>query len=177
MKMSRALNSFFDAHYERLLEYACQHLPSSDDAEDVVQDAVIAFMENGYRDSSKWAQQLFGCLLHKINDYYRARNSSLSSLVFSEEEAREVLGCDVEEAQAPSASNPDEEVAFEEACELAQELARRLPPSQKRAYEAVVVGGLSNKEASVVLGTSRGNVRKALSLAKSSLRQGMEKYT
>jgi RNA polymerase sigma-70 factor (ECF subfamily) len=168
-------------HRPSLMRFALQHLRNRAQAEDAVQDTLLAALEGARRFAGESSVRtwLMGILRHKILDCFRR-------------EGREVRleGCD-DDAEAidrlflenghfrkPPADWGDPEAALgrREFFEALERGLERLPAKTARAFHLREVMGLSTEEICQTLGVSAQNCWIMLYRARMSLRQSLEEH-
>lgn len=150
---------------------------SSEDALDLVQEAMIAFVgKYADKESDSWRPLFYRVLQNKIRDWYRwsrVRNRWRSWLGNKGDGESESDG--IEQIQDQSAREPYELLAGEDELEKALVAATELPMRQQQALVLRQWEGLSVAETAVAMGCSEGSVKTHLSRALNSLRAKVER--
>ena len=163
-----------------LYRYAVRQTGQGDEAVDLVQDAMLRWVEAGYdkKPPEQWRALLYRIQLNRIRDWARARRRArlLGFFSLTPDPARD--GRDEPEAYlaAPDADCPD---AVHAATDLGEALAaalRALPPRQREAFNLRVLEGLDTREAAKAMGVSPGSVMTHLYRATHALQAALAEY-
>ena len=170
-------------HRPRLLRFALQHLRNRAQAEDAVQDTLLAALEGARRfaGESSVLTWLTGILRHKIVDHFRRQGREPRVEPRGEHEDFESLEALFREDgrwHAAPTDWGDPEAAFD-LCELLDALERglaRLPEKAARAFHMRELMGLSCEEICRELGVSPQNCWIMLYRARLVLRACLEEH-
>jgi len=166
-----------DAHADALLRYALTRLRRWQDAEDAVQETLLAALTaSSFRGGSAERTWLIGILRHKIVDRIRlaSREARLERLP-SDTEMATATGR-VPRAAATRCSDP---ATLCQQREFRQQLAScfaTLPARQARVFALSIFDDLTTADISARTGVSHGNVWVLLHRARTRLRSGLEAW-
>ena len=160
-----------------LYRYVLRHIGHSNEAVDLVQDAMLRWVEAGYhkKPPEQWRGLIYRIQLNRIRDWARARRRSRLLGFFSL--TSDAAG-DVPEDRF-AASDGDGPDARHRADCLGQTLAealRTLPPRQREAFNLRVLEGLDTKATATAMGVSQGSVMTHLHRAMQVLRAVLADY-
>lgn len=150
-----AFEAIVHRHTPALLRYATHSLGRDVEAQDVVQESLLAAWRNldRYDGRSSLRTWLFGVLSHKIVDHRRRRRPIPVP--------DEALGG----RPADPSQGPERHAVRSELLDALRAALRELPPGQRAGWLLVEVEGLTRREAAAVLRTTpdtvRGNVFRA----------------
>jgi RNA polymerase sigma-70 factor (ECF subfamily) len=150
-------------------------LNDSQDALDVVQDAMFKLVKNyRKRDSQEWPK-LFQRILHNcIND--RFRGSGLRARFFTMFNSAEDLDRALAYAPAPEAIHPPRIHENEHLGKTLEEAIRKLPARQRQAFLLRAWDGCSVRECAQLMQCSEGSVKSHYARAQQHLRDRLEAY-
>lgn len=159
----RAFETIVARHGPALTRYALRATPDRGEAEDLVQDALVAAWQSLDRFDGRSALRtwLFGILVHKVQSSRRRRKAVPVT--------DEVLDRPVDADPVQAAS----ELELREALEAA---LRALPEKQRSVWVLVEVERLSQAEVAEVLHTTPDSVRGQLFRARRALAEGMKEW-
>lgn len=160
----RCMRMIFEAYYQSLCVYALKYLVGFDDAEDIVQDLLIAFWENKRKTDFTGSVRayLFGatqkaCLNHlKVSGRYVLENIGDYSNRLSQELIQ---------------GNDEETVARRE--KIKSEIDR-LPVKSREIFMSIVIEGLQYKEVAAKYGISVNTVKTQYARALKQLRENLD---
>ena len=168
-------------HRPHLLKFALLQLRNRTQAEDAVQETLLAALEAGDRFAGRSSVRtwLTGILKHKIIDHFRRQSREVLLQTHGEESALEALDPLFQEDghfREPPADwgDPEAALAQREFFEVIQRCVERLPKKTARAFTLREVMGLSTDEFCKTLGITESNCWVMLYRARMSLRQGLE---
>ncbi len=162
-----ALDNFLANIGGRALTHVSYGLTNRADAEDIVQNAMIKFVEH-YADKpeDQWTPLFFKVLYTQKMDFFRK-----APLVTALSRVKNWLGSnddDETETQADD-SQPDLEIELSEAGEQLEQRLNALPDRQREALMLRVWEGLDVKQTSLAMRCSEGSVKTHLSRAMQTL--------
>lgn len=168
-------------HRPHLLKFALLQLRNRTQAEDAVQETLLAALEAGDRFAGQSAVRtwLIGILKHKIIDHFRRQSREVPLQTTGDEGALEALDPLFQEDghfREPPAEwgDPEAALAQREFFEVMQACLERLPKKTARAFTMREVMGHSTAEVCEALGISEANCWVMLHRARLSLRKGLE---
>lgn len=159
----RAFETIVARHGPALTRYALRATPDRGDAEDLVQDALVAAWQSldRYDGRSALRTWLFGILVHKVQSFRRRRRAVPVT--------DEVL-------DRPDAADPVQDAADRELRDALEAALHQLPERQRSVWVLVEVEGLSQAEVAEVLHTTPDSVRGQLFRARRALAEGMKEW-
>ncbi len=152
-------------HGRSLTRYALRAVPDPGEAEDLVQETLVAAWQSLDRFDGRSALRtwLFGILVHKVAGARRRR----TALPVEDERLDRHL---------PAAGDPHEQAADAELRHALHAALRALPERQRAVWVLVEVEGLSQPEAAEVLRTTPDAVRGQLFRARRALAERMRQW-
>jgi RNA polymerase sigma-70 factor, ECF subfamily len=152
---------------------AFRKLRNTADAEDAVQDALLAAYAhldqfNGGARMSTWMTTIvINCARMQLRARSRHVHFSLDEPFGDEEEYS------IADRLADSSPTPEEESRSSELREHVNRLLRKLSPILRRAFELRDMAGLTTREAALILNVPEGTVKAQLARARAQLRELM----
>jgi RNA polymerase sigma-70 factor (ECF subfamily) len=171
-----------EQHRRAMFKFAMLQLRNEAHAEDCVQEALIAAINNanGFAGNSSVRTWLIGILKHKIIDHFR-RASREQPLNVSDDETSlddfDVLfKPDGHFVDPPAAwANPEQALTQQEFFEVLESCMQALPKATARVFTMREVMGVSTEEICAELGITSNNCWVLIYRARMSLRQCIEK--
>ncbi len=168
-----ALRAVVDAHARRLYRAARGLGHSRDDAEDLVQDVFVTFLETldrfeGRADVGTW---LFGILYHKVQERNRQR---LREERYDPIDAVFESSFDANGRWRRPPADPERALASEEAALAIRDCLGALPQAQREVFWLRQVEELSGAAVSKILGHTVTHVGVLLHRARQRLRQCLD---
>lgn len=159
----RAFETIVARHGPALTRYALRATPDRGDAEDLVQEALVAAWQSldRYDGRSALRTWLFGILVHKVQSFRRRRRTVPVT--------DEVL-------DRPDRADPEQDASDRELRDALESALRSLPERQRSVWVLVEVEGLSQAEVAEVLHTTPDSVRGQLFRARRALAAGMKEW-
>jgi RNA polymerase sigma-70 factor (ECF subfamily) len=168
-------------HGDALYGYAFARLGAHEDAEDVVQETLLAAMHGaaGFAGRSKESTWLIGILRHKILDLLRRRARESA---WRAEMERELTGAAPDFGEtgwwtchlSSDWSPPRSPAEREEFLRVLEEAIAGLPPVMRQAFYLSRIDGLANAEICSILDVSRSNLWTLLHRARLRLRRTLD---
>ncbi|GAA4870657.1 RNA polymerase sigma factor [Luteimonas vadosa] len=167
---ARTLEQFLDAIAPRAFRFAEAGLRHRADAQDAVQDAMVAML--GYRDrpSAEWPPLFWAVLRSRIIDVQRRRTFRLGWLASDGDGRHEGI------EWADMAAGPSRRNDSREAYATLVEALRDLPRRQREAFGLRVLEELDVATTARVMGCSEGSVKTHLSRARDALKKRLEPF-
>lgn len=165
--LSQRLPSFYRMAY--------RFLGNSADAEDAVQDALVAAYRHlhefrGESQISTWLTAIVSnCARTQLRRRPRHMHVSLDELISEDQEYS------LADRLADERPNPEDECRETELKTRLRELAEQLPPSLRRTFQLRELQGLSVQETAGILKLSEGTVKAQLSRARAKLTKSMRR--
>lgn len=148
---------------------------SREDALDLVQDSMIAFVRHyAHKPAEQWPPLFYRILQNRIRDWYRrgaVRNRWTAWLRFSDDDSDPVQSL-------PDTRNatPENEMQQDQSRDAITEALGNLPPRQQQAFFLRIWEGLDVRATAKAMGCSQGSVKTHLFRAMQSLRGQLEEY-
>lgn len=173
----RALDQFLRGVERRALRMAELACSSRDDALDVVQDAMCAFVKNyAAKPEPDWAPLFHRVLDSRLNDFHRRRTVRNRWLaVFERKEDDDKLD-PIEQAQDLQDPGPLLRLAGSEAGKALDAALKALPLRQRQAFLLRMWEGFDVATTARVMQCSEGSVKTHLSRALAALRRALEDH-
>jgi len=173
----RALDQFLRGVERRALRMAELACGSRDDALDVVQDAMCAFVKNyAAKPEPDWAPLFHRVLDSRLNDFHRRRTVRKRWLaVFERKEDDDTLD-PIEQAQDLQDPGPLLRLAGSEAGKALDAALKALPLRQRQAFLLRMWEGFDVATTARVMQCSEGSVKTHLSRALAALRRALEDH-
>jgi len=173
------LNNFLAGIEVRALRMAEFSVGDTDEALDLVQDAMLGFVRSySSRPDKEWNALFYRILQNKITDWYRrsaVRNRFRAWLGFS--------GDDSEEKEDPiqtladnSSPDPAKSLMLSDAATALKRAIRSLPNRQRQAFLLRAWEGMDVAQTAFAMGCSEGSVKTHYSRAVHTLRGLMEEH-
>ena len=172
---ARALDEFMRGSERRALRMAEFATGSRDEALDLVQDAMFAFVRNyGTRPGAEWPPLFWRVLDSRLNDWHR-RQRVRGRWWFRSGDAN---GDDDLLSGAPDLREPGPfaRMADSEASAALEAALRQLPLRQRQAFLLRLWEGLDVADAATAMRCSEGSVKTHLSRALANLRRQLEAH-
>ncbi len=174
-KQRLALERFLAGVERRALvmtEMACAH---RDDAQDLLQDAMSAFVRAyGHKPEAEWAPLFHRTLQNRIRDNYRRLSVQKRRLfVFDREEGEEDP---LEHLPARASDGPENQLLLADASERMLKAMAALPLRQRQAVMLRIWEGLDVAQTADAMDCSTGSVKTHLSRALQALRAKLQEY-
>ena len=167
-------------HRPQLLKYAMLQLRNTAQAEDAVQETLVAAIRGAqtFSGESSVRTWLIGILKHKIIDSFRksSREQSLDQYETSIEDMDGLFQPDGHYAEKPADwGNPEEALSRRRFFEVMEQCMDSLPKATAQAFAMREVMGLGTKEICANLGITSSNCWVLLYRARMKLRECLEK--
>jgi len=174
----RALDQFLRGVERRALRMAELACGSRDDALDVVQDAMYAFVRNyAAKPEADWAPLFHRVLDSRLNDFHRRRSVRNRWLaVFERKSADDDVLDPIEQAQDTQDPGPLLRLAGSEAGKALDAALKTLPLRQRQAFLLRMWEGFDVATTAQVMQCSEGSVKTHLSRALAALRRALEDH-
>ena len=171
-----------ETHRRAMFKFAMLQLRNESHAEDCVQEALAAAIQNadGFSGNSSVRTWLIGILKHKIIDHFR-RASREQPLTVGEEETSlddfdALFKPDGHFVDPPAAwANPEQALTQQQFFEVLESCMQALPKVTARVFAMREVMGVSTEEICAQLGITSNNCWVLIYRARMSLRQCIEK--
>lgn len=170
LKSKKALDSFLEQEQLSAFKIAQMSTNCRDDALDIVQDAMIKFVENySAKPQDEWRPLFYRSINNRIIDWHR-RKKTWSNVFqwFSTSE-----GADMAASVRPS---PERQHRTARATEQLEQALRDLPARQQQVVLLRVWQGMSTAEAAVAMNVGAGSVKTHLSRGLKALQQELGDY-
>lgn len=171
------LNSFLAEVERRAFKMALYATANSDDALDVVQDAMLAFVKSyASRPASEWGVLFHRTLQSRITDWHRrnsVRNRFRIWLGGNREDDEENPIDKVPDTMAP---DPAQELMHRDLGAAIEKALRALPLRQQQAFLLRAWEGMDVAETAFAMGCSEGSVKTHYSRAVHAMRALLEEF-
>lgn len=176
---THAMDAFLAGVERRALIIAELATRNREDALDLVQDAMLAFVASyGNKSQEQWPPLFHRVLQNRIRDWHRrqgVRNRWRGWLKgFGAGDAEDDQIDPLQQAPDPAGRTPEELLALHDAGDVLLEAIAELPLRQQQAYVLRTWEGLDVAETARAMGCSAGSVKTHLSRAMSNLREKLE---
>ena len=173
-RSSRAMDLFLASVERRAFRMAQIAVANTEDALDIVQDAMLELVKR-YADKpqSNWKPLFYRILMSRIRDCYRrrsVRNRWRSWLQSVRREDSATEPDPMEALPAPAQSNPDTRVIVRDAMAALDKAVQALPLRQQQAFLLRAWEGFSVRETATAMSCSEGSVKTHYSRAIHTLR-------
>ena len=153
-----ALQELYSVYGQRMFAFAVRLTGDPAQAEDVVQDALVAVWSSAgsFRGDGRAAAWLMGIVHHTAMKTLRRRSESLSG--------------EMEECLPAENPLPEEQTQANEQSDWVREGLQKLTPEHQAVLELVFYQGMSLQETALVCGCPLGTVKSRLNYARQQLR-------
>lgn len=153
MNNEQALDAFLSTEQRPAFRMAQISTGSRDDALDIVQDAMIKFVEKyGHKDEASWKPLFYRVVNTRIIDWHRRKKVRTNVMGwFSGED-------DIESA-AEDAPCPEQQNLTHRAIDEVDAALKALPLRQQQAVLLRLWDGMDTKETAIAMGVSTGSVK------------------
>jgi len=176
---SQSIEQFLAGIERRALRMAQFATSNSDEALDLVQEAMIGLVRNyRHRPSDEWAPLFHRILQSRIRDWQRRSKVRkrwhiwLHSGADGNEDGHDIW----QDIADPGAKTPGEEMALKDGTRALETALRALPVRQREAFLLRVWEGLDVVQTAFAMGCSEGSVKTHYSRAVHSLRASLEDH-
>lgn len=175
-KNVQQLTDLVTQHSSRFHRIALAHLGNIADAEDVVQDALLAALRHvdQFRGEAKMSTWLTSIVINAARMKLRKR-SARAHLVL--EETGQQDDFTVEETVADTRPGPEAEYRKREIAEILARASSRLSPILRKTFELRDLNGLSIRETAQLMGVPSGTIKARLARARTKLKEAIKKST
>lgn len=174
-----AMNRFLASVERRAFRMAELATSSSDQAMDIVQDAMLALVKNySHKSEADWGPLFHRILQSKIRDWYRrarTRNGVFSWLRTAHGDEDDNYD-PIQQAEDLGSTAPDSSANNERLMAVTLQAIRQLPLRQQQAFLLRAWEGFDVKETAAAMGCSQGSVKTHYSRATRALKQTLEAY-
>jgi len=171
------LNRFFADVEKRALRIAEISIRDRDEAQDLVQDAMIKLVRNyADRPTDEWTPLFYRILQNRIRDWQRRQMVRNRVMVFFGRGKQDEDYDPVAAAPDPMGRTPDEQLQSGEAMESLEGAVADLPGRQREAFMLRTFEGLNVAGTAAAMGCSQGSVKTHYSRAVHSLRETLGEH-
>jgi RNA polymerase sigma-70 factor (ECF subfamily) len=171
-----ALNSFLSSMEKRAFRMAELATSNTDQAMEIVQDAMLALVNKySHKSEADWGPLFHRILQSKIRDWYRrskTRNSIFGILGFRHDDNEDPIQ-KMEDIKSPG---PEETTDSEQLMAITLSAIRTLPLRQQQAFLLRAWEGYDVRETAEAMGCSQGSVKTHYSRATRALQQQLEAH-
>jgi RNA polymerase sigma-70 factor, ECF subfamily len=172
---AQELRSIVSTRLPALYRCAYRLLGNAADAEDAVQDALLAAYK--HLDQFQGRSQMSTWLTTIVHNSARMqlRTRLQHTLISLDESLGEDRECSLSDYLADGGPNPEEECRQSELSKRLRHLATQLSPALRKTFQLRDVEGLSIRETAQILGVPYGTVKARLARARKTLKQLMRR--
>jgi len=171
-----ALNRFLGSMERRAFRMAELATSNTDQAMEIVQDAMLALVKKySHKNEADWGPLFHRILQSKIRDWYRrskTRHSIFGLLGFNDEDNEDPIQR-VEDLKSPG---PEKTASDDQTMAITLSAIRALPLRQQQAFLLRAWEGYDVRETAEAMGCSQGSVKTHYSRATKTLKQQLEAY-
>ena len=173
-KNVQQLTDLVTQHSPRFHRIALAHLGNVADAEDVVQDALLAALTHvdQFRGEAKMSTWLTSIVINAARMKLRKRSVVVHLTL---DETGRQGDFKVEEAVADTRPGPEAEYRKREIAEILARATSRLSPILRTTFELRDVNGLSIRETAQLMGAPTGTIKARLARARTKLKEVIKK--
>jgi RNA polymerase sigma-70 factor (ECF subfamily) len=166
-----AMERFLAGVEKRAFQVARFAVRDSDDALDIVQDAMLRLVRGYARaPEAEWQPLFFRILRNRILDHQRRGSVRRRVLAWFSADGEDDEFDPIAAAPGPAMDAPDERVALADAMQALEAAVGRLPGRQQQAFLLRTLEGLDVAATALAMGCSEGSVKTHYSRAVHSLR-------
>jgi RNA polymerase sigma-70 factor (ECF subfamily) len=177
---SQSMERFLASVERRAFRIAQIATNSSDDALDIVQEAMLSLVKRyGAKPEEEWKPLFYRILVNSIKDWYRrtrVRNRWRSWLQTIGKADDGEAWDPIESFPDPAGHNPEDQVIIDDSVAALDRALRTLPPRQQQVFLLRAWEGLSIRETAVAMRCSSGSVKTHYSRAVRTLRKLLEDH-
>jgi len=172
LQRERQLNQFLAGIERRALRIAQIAIRDSDEALDLVQEAMIKLATRyGGRTEAEWMPLFYRILQNGIRDWHRRRKVRNRVLVWFGQAGSDDDMDPIAAAPDPAGRTPDEQLQSGEAMQRLESAVRELPGRQREAFMLRAFEGLDVAQTASAMGCTEGSVKTHYSRAVHTLRE------
>lgn len=179
LENSREMDRFLAGVERRAYRMAEISIRDSDEALDIVQEAMIQLVQRySSRPENEWAPLFYRILQNRIRDYQRrqrVRNRVIGWLPTFGDNPEDQPD-PVQSAPDPAGVLPERGVAMQDALGALEEALQALPDRQREAFILRTLQGLDVADTATAMGCSEGSVKTHLSRAVHRLRDELGEH-
>ena len=176
----QALDRFLASVEKRAFRMAELATSNSDQAMDIVQDAMLSLVKNySHKDEAEWGPLFHRILQSKIRDWYRrsrTRKSVFGWLYTGNDDNDNDTADPIQQVADNVSLPPDSSADNDQLMDAILKAVRQLPLRQQQAFLLRAWEGFDVKETAKAMGCSQGSVKTHYSRASKALRQTLEAY-
>lgn len=176
---SARLNTFFAGIERRAFRIAQMTLRDTEDALDVVQEAMLQLTRRyAQRPEEEWPPLFYRILQSRVRDCQRRRmvRNRVMSFFGGQRDEDGDSPDPIETAPDPHGVDPAEQVVQGAAMEALETALESLPTRQREAFLLRILEGLDVADTARAMGCSEGSVKTHLSRAVHSLRETLKEH-
>ncbi len=177
---SQSMERFLASVERRAFRMAQIATNSTDDALDIVQEAMLSLVKRyGTKPEEEWKPLFYRILVNSIRDWYRRTKvrNRWRSWMQTTGKANDAEALDsIESLPDPAGHNPEDQVIIGDSVAALDSALRILPPRQQQAFLLRAWEGLSVRETAVVMRCSVGSVKTHYARAVRKLRKLLEDH-
>ncbi len=178
LEQTEALNSFLAEVERRAFKMAFFAIGNSDDALDVVQDAMLVFVRRyAGRPAAEWGVVFHKTLQSRITDWHRRSSVRSRFRVWLGAAGQDTEGEDpIDRIPDTMSPDPAQQLLHRDLGEAIERALRALPLRQQQAFLLRAWEGLDVAETAFAMGCSEGSVKTHYSRAVHTMRALLEEF-
>lgn len=177
MAQQQALNRFLAGVERRAYVLAELATRNPEEALDLVQDAMLAFVASyGKKPEGEWAPLFHRVLQNRIRDWGRRQTVRRRWRVWLKGDDEQPDADPVQQAPDPAGRSPEQRLALEDAGDALLSAIAALPTRQQQAFILRTWEGLDVADTARAMGCSAGSVKTHLSRAMAQLRDKLKEH-
>lgn len=178
LEINQRLDRFLSGVERRALRMAAISTGSSDEALDIVQDAMMRFATRyAGRDEAEWNPLFYRILQNAVTDWHRrSQVRNRWHQLIGRREVEEDLTNPIQEFADPLSREPGDQLQQAAAVRRLERAIGELPLRQQQAFMLRMWEGLNVKQTALAMGCTQGSVKTHYSRAVNSLREKLEAH-
>ena len=173
--LRQQLDSFLQSVERRALVMAEMAVQQREDALDLVQDSMLAFVSRySKRRQDEWPPLFFRILQNRIRDFYRRSKVRYRWMAWLSNTDKEDEQDPIQTAPDPQSQTPEQLLSLDELSDTLLTAVNKLPPRQQQTLMLRQWEGLSVADTAKVMGCSQGSIKTHLSRALQSIKAQLE---
>ncbi len=178
LETNQRLDRFLSGVERRALRMAAISTGNTEEALDIVQDAMMRFATRyAGRDEAEWGPLFHRILQNAVTDWHRrSRVRSRWLGFFSHRDTDDGAADPMQEVADPLAREPGVKLAQEEAVRRLEQAIGELPLRQQQAFMLRLWEGMNVQQTASAMGCTQGSVKTHYSRAVNRLREKLEAH-
>jgi RNA polymerase sigma-70 factor (ECF subfamily) len=178
LEINRRLDRFLSGVERRALRMAAISTGSTEEALDIVQDAMMKFATRyAGHDEADWSPLFHRVLQNAVTDWHRrSRVRNRWRSLIGRRQTDDVDADPMQEVADPLAREPGTKLAQAQALRRLEQAIGELPLRQQQAFMLRLWEGMNVRQAAAAMGCTEGSVKTHYSRAVSSLRDKLDAH-